>query len=89
MIADTAEIMAHEVQQLVTQGWAVEAQTDKSATLVKRSKKVNHVLHALLSLLTVGLWLWVWLVLVLWQKKEERINLYVGTDGKVTRAQSS
>ena len=39
--------------------------TDWTSTPPPRRKGVNHVLHAILSLLTGGLWLFVWLFLVL------------------------
>jgi hypothetical protein len=43
------------------QGARLESQTDYTAVLLYGGK-VNHVLHAILSLLTAGIWLFVWLV---------------------------
>jgi hypothetical protein len=43
-------------------GWRVESQTDFQAVMV-RGHRVNHVLHLILSVLTLGLWLIVWLFL--------------------------
>ena len=40
----------------------VESQTDTAATLVK-GERVNHVLHLIISIVTVGSWLIVWAVL--------------------------
>lgn len=40
----------------------MESQTQTMATMVK-GKRPNHVLHLILSLVTLGIWLPVWLVL--------------------------
>jgi hypothetical protein len=59
------EILAQAIAvHLASPGtWRVEQQTDMNAILV-RGKPVNHVLHLLLSLLTLGLWLFVWIPLM-------------------------
>lgn len=35
------------------------------AVLISRKKKTSHVLHLLLSILTVGIWLFIWLLVSL------------------------
>jgi len=52
------------VAELTDMGWRIEAETDREVVIV-RSHRVNHVLHLLLSIFTLGLWLIVWLSLVL------------------------
>ncbi len=47
-------------------------------------KKVNHILHLTLSLLTVGLWLFVWVILVATNRRQ-RIVLMVNEQGQVER----
>ncbi len=52
-------------------GWSVHTRPDPSAVLttvnqsvnVAPSKRVNHVLHLLLTIFTGGLWLPVWIIL--------------------------
>jgi hypothetical protein len=60
------EILAQAIaDRLASPGtWRVEQQTDTYAILV-RGKPVNHVLHLLLTLLTLGVWLFfVWIPLM-------------------------
>jgi hypothetical protein len=51
-----------QVASYLTQGWRIESRTAHSAVMVK-GKPVNHILHLLLTLVTVGLWLPVWIFL--------------------------
>jgi hypothetical protein len=43
-------------------GWRIENRSDFQATIAK-GKELSHLLHLLLTLITVGLWLVLWLVL--------------------------
>jgi hypothetical protein len=52
-------ILASRVAYYVGSGYRPESQTEYQATLV-RGHRPNHVLHLILSLVTVGLWLVVW-----------------------------
>jgi hypothetical protein len=61
---DRQDALARAVQGEVMQGARVESQTGFSAVLV-RGRRVNHVLHLLLSIFTVGLWVIVWIILSL------------------------
>ena len=45
--------------------------------VITTGKPVNHILHALLSLLTCGLWLVVWLAVLVFGQKERRFILRV------------
>ena len=65
-------------------GAELESQAGTNAVLLK-GKKVNHVLHAILSLITAGFWLIVWLLLVLTNKRK-RIVLSVNERGEVERS---
>jgi hypothetical protein len=62
-------------------GATLESQTGHNAVLVK-GKKVNHILHLILSLITAGFWLIIWLLLVLTNKRQ-RIVLFVNEEGVV------
>lgn len=51
-----------KVQQLLLGHWQITAATDQGTHL---AKPLNHVLHFLIGLVTLGAWWWVWLVLAL------------------------
>jgi len=65
-------------------GWRVESQTDFQVVLVK-GHRPNHVLHLILSIVTLGLWLIVWLIVAL-VSKERRMVLTVDEAGEVRGA---
>ena len=64
-------ILARAIVNRVAQGRRVESQGDYQAILV-RGHRVNHVLHFLITLFTVGLWVIIWLGLVIFggEKRE-------------------
>jgi uncharacterized protein DUF2510 len=55
-------ILAQQVQQAVARGLRVESQTDFQAVLIE-GQKVNHTLHAILTIFTCLLWGIVWAVI--------------------------
>jgi len=52
-------VLVTEITHSVRSGAHVEYQADTSAVMVK-GRRVNHVLHLLISVFTLGLWLPVW-----------------------------
>jgi tetratricopeptide (TPR) repeat protein len=59
------QLLAQAIMQAVVANNArVESQSDYQAVLVT-GRPVNHILHLLLTLFTIGLWVFVWLILVL------------------------
>ena len=52
-------ILATQVQNAVGRGLRVDTQSDTMAVVVN-GKPVNHILHLILSLVTLGLWLIPW-----------------------------
>ena len=58
------EALARTIHNMVVSGYRVETQGEYQAVLVK-GQRVNHLLHALLTLVTFGVWSTVWLILVL------------------------
>lgn len=46
-------------REVASGNWRVESQSDYQAVLAKGGS-TNHVLHLILSLITLGLWLFVW-----------------------------
>jgi hypothetical protein len=55
-------MLAQAVASEVARGARVESHTDYQAVLV-RGKRVNHVLHLILSLVTLFFWVPVWIIL--------------------------
>ena len=73
------EQLALEISRLASQGYRVESQSDIQATLV-RGRRVNHILHLLLTLVTLGIWLLVWISLAIFGG-EKRVILVVDEFG--------
>ena len=65
------EVLARQIANQIAQGRRVESQGDFQAVMVQ-GHRVNHVLHLILSLLTLGIWLIVWVALVIFggEKRE-------------------
>ena len=64
--------LARAVANSVREGWGVQSQTDYQAVLAK-GHRPNHVLHLILTLITLGLWLVVWIPLAFLQKERHRV----------------
>ena len=77
-----ATILEASVIDAISKGWRVEAQGKFHAVIVEGGK-VNHILHLLLSLITVGLWLLIWLILAV-SGGERRLLIYVSEQGDVS-----
>lgn len=58
------ELLARTISGQVAGGSRVESQSDFQAVVV-RGKPVNHVLHLVLTLFTLGIWSTVWLALTI------------------------
>jgi hypothetical protein len=78
------EILAATVTEYVRDGYRVESQTDYQAIVV-RGRRPNHLLHLILSIITIGIWfLFVWLPLMIFGGEKRRV-LNVDTYGNVAR----
>jgi len=84
MTADTRATLDRAVAAELAAGAELQSQAGTNAVLLK-GKKVNHILHAILSLLTAGLWLIVWLILVM-TNKTQRIVLSMNEQGQLERS---
>lgn len=63
-------------------GWRVQSQGATSAQLVK-GKPTNHVLHLILTLITLGLWAIVWILTVIFAGQKQR-HVSVNEYGNIT-----
>ena len=58
---------------MVRDGYRVESQTDYQAILV-RGRRPNHLLHLILSIVTLGLWaIFVWLPVAVFGGEKRRV----------------
>lgn len=81
---ERAAVLGRAVVKEVSSGRRVESQTNLQAVLVK-GKRPSHVLHLLLTIITVGVWgLFVWLPLMIFAR-ERRVILTVDEHGNVQR----
>jgi hypothetical protein len=72
--------LPYAIQQEVVAG-ATIAYQDENSAILKKGKKVNHVLHLVLSLL-LGIWFWVWLIIGL-TGGERQINLSIAPGSSI------
>jgi hypothetical protein len=64
--------LASAIANEVRQGWHVQSQSDYQAVMIREGTKVNHILHLILTLITLGLWAIVWIILAVTHKREKR-----------------
>jgi hypothetical protein len=57
-------ILAQQLQSGVARGFRIESQSDYQAVLVE-GKPVNHVLHAIITIFSCGLWGIVWIIMAI------------------------
>ena len=76
------KILETNVMDAVAKGWSIESQGQYHAVIVQ-GERVNHLLHLILSIITVGLWIIVWLILVI-SGGQERMMIYVDEQGEVS-----
>lgn len=77
--------LAQMVANVSAQGFRVESQSDFQAIIVK-GKPINHTLHIILSVLTVGIWLIVYAILAV-TGGEKREMVQVDEWGNIARQQ--
>jgi hypothetical protein len=66
------QALATAVANEVRAGWNVQSQTDYQAVMNIPAEKTNHILHLILTIVTLGLWALVWIAMVVIHKGERR-----------------
>jgi hypothetical protein len=56
------ELLSQAIQGQVVRGGRIESRGEYDATIIF-GHRVNHILHLILSVLTLGLWVIVWIIL--------------------------
>lgn len=74
-------VLADAITKWIGMGYRVESQTDRQAVIVG-GRRPNHLLHLVLSILTLGLWLIVWLIIAI-GGGERRRTITVNDRGEV------
>ena len=72
-----------DVPTLIRQGWRIETETDELVVLVT-GRRVNHILHLLLTLITVGIWVLVWIILVVTGGEKRKVINKPGSEARAT-----
>jgi len=76
------QLLKDRVRSKISLGFYEVFDEEPFAIYVRSTKKVNHILHFLISVITVGLWLPIWLILSLPVRKMFKIA--VDESGNVT-----
>lgn len=57
--------LSNAIAKWVGNGWRVDTMIDDYTAVMVKGRRVNHILHLILTLVTFGLWAIVWLILAL------------------------
>ena len=76
------QLLKDRVRSKISLGFYEVFDEEPFAIYVRSTKKVNHILHFLISVITAGLWLPIWLILSLRVRKVFQIA--VDESGNVT-----
>ena len=81
--AQRREVLDAQVSKAISRGYRVESRSDFQAVVVK-GQRPNHVLHLILSLVTLGIWLIVWLLVAIFAGEKRKV-IRVDESGVVER----
>jgi hypothetical protein len=63
--------LAEQVDEHIRRGWQIESRTENLASL-RFGRRINHVLHFLITLATFGLWALVWIYLAIFEGEKHK-----------------
>ena len=86
-IEERKAILAQQVQQAVGRGLRIDTQSDTMAVVVN-GKPVNHILHLIISVLTLGIWLIPWAIMAI-AGGERRTMISVDEYGNILKQKAS
>ena len=78
--AERREALDAAVRRALEKGARLESRTDYSAVLVVTNKP-NHMLHLVLSVVTLGIWLLTWLLIA---RRGDQARIQVSVDEEAT-----
>lgn len=79
--AVSADPLQDAIVRQARNGWRVTSQSATQATLVK-GKPTNHILHLILTIITLGLWAIVWICVAIFGGEKHEV-ITVQPDGQV------
>lgn len=82
--AERQHALAIRIAHWVKWGYRVESQSPEQAVMVT-GRRPNHVLHVILSVITLGLWLIVWFLVAVFGG-EKRKTITVQADGRLVES---
>lgn len=65
-------ILERTVAKEASHGWRIQSQSSTQASLVK-GKPTSHLLHLILTIITLGAWLIVWILLVIFGGQKTKV----------------
>ena len=79
------ERLSNYLSNKTLQGWNIIDRNDQdfTAVIVLPGKKVNHLLHFLIFVLTCCVWGIAWIIIYVNRKKEQRIRVSVDNSGRL------
>ena len=81
-VSERKELLARAVQSHVAQGYRVESAAGDFGAVLVKGHKPNHLMHLIITLLTLGIWLTGWLIRIA-MGSEKRLMLAVDEYGNV------
>ena len=82
-IEERQQLLAEHVKAAAAAGYRIESQTHEMAIVVS-GKPVNHLLHFLIGVFTLGLWWIMWIILAV-GGGEKRWMISLDEHGNVTK----
>jgi hypothetical protein len=79
------ERLSRIVSNKTLEGWTVVDMNERDvwAVLDLPEKPVNHVVHAIITTFTCGLWGIVWLILAVTHRRQQRIRISIDPSGNI------
>ncbi len=74
------EVLTRSISEYIMRGWSIETQNDEQYFAILRytpPKRVNHVLHFFITLITCLMWGIVWIILSVNAEKDQRMRITV------------
>lgn len=67
------QLLAAAVAQRVAWGWRVESTPTPGQVVMVHGRRPNHILHLLLTVVTLGLWLPIWILVAVTSKEQRAV----------------
>ena len=84
-LEDRQSRLSQAISSRTMQGWNIVDRNDSEcqAVLMLPGKKINHILHLILTLVTCGAWGIIWIIMLALRKKEQRVRISIDEQGNM------